>query len=143
MSIEYNGLLAVRGFEKAVYQETAGLLLQAFNTHDEFMFGAITEESNYENLIKAQIHQAQFFTDKTSQTWFVDLDGFTDGVDGYLSTVSKNRRAQIRRSIHLYENEGSLQIDEAQILQEAQAFFDGLKVLHTNRWLSKGQLQYH
>ena len=139
MVIEYNGLLVARGCETAAYKKTIQFLLHEFNEHDEFMFGAVTEDTCFDSLFKMQINDAKLFIKESSQTWFVDLARIPDDIDEYLASMSKNRRAQIRRSIRLYENQGSLQINEAQNIEEAQSFFDGLKELHTKRWLSKGQ----
>lgn len=139
MVIEYNGMLAEKEHEEAVYKKTIQCLLYEFKEHNEFMFGAVTEDICSDSLFKMQVNDAKFFIKKSSQAWFVDLSRIPDNIDEYLASMSKNRRAQIRRSIRLYENQGSLQINEAQNIEEAQSFFDGLKVLHTQRWLSKGQ----
>lgn len=139
MVIEYNGVLAARGFEKVVYEETANFLLKEFKDYDEFMFSAIAEGASFDSLIKTQVNNAKFIVEQSSPSWFVDLACIPDDINGYLAGFSKNRRAQIRRSMQLYENQGALQIDEAQTIEQAQAYFDRLKVLHTHRWVSKGQ----
>jgi len=139
MVIEYNGLLAARGCENTVYLSVVRFLIREFNEQDEFVFSAVTEDTCFNHLLDIKLNDSKFIIKESSRAWFVDLAGIPDNVDEYLATLSKNRRAQIRRSIRLYEREGALQISEAQNIEEAQAFYDGLKALHTQRWLSKGQ----
>ena len=62
---------------------------------------------------------------------------FQAGLDGYLASLSKNRQAQIRRSLRLYEEQGSLSLCQAENIHQALDFFDGLRILHTERMQSK------
>jgi CelD/BcsL family acetyltransferase involved in cellulose biosynthesis len=74
-----------------------------------------------------------------SATQMVELGKFGQGVESYLATLSKNRRAQIRRALRLYQELAPLKLREAGSIEEALLFFDGLKTLHTERWRSKGR----
>ena len=139
MVIEYNGLLAARGHESAVYAEIVGHLLRDFKQYDEFHFGAIAEGPDLDNLQQAAGSHARLLINDESTAWQVDLKALEPGMDGFLATLSKNRRTQLRRSLRLYEEQGPLRLDEAQHMEQALDFFDGLKVLHTERRQLKGE----
>jgi CelD/BcsL family acetyltransferase involved in cellulose biosynthesis len=139
MVIEYNGLLAARGHEAAVYTETVRHLLQNYQQYDEFHFGAIAAGPDLDNLVHAAGTDAGFLINDESTAWQVDLDALDPGIDAFLATLSKNRRTQLRRSIRLYEVQGPLSLDEARDTEQALDFFDGLKVLHTERRQLKGE----
>ena len=141
MVIEYNGYLADKEHEQAVCTETNNYLLKTFHDTAEFFFGGVSEHE------KAKLSQAIGDAEQVnikvleqSLTFSVELDAFDPDVNAFLGTLSKNRRAQIRRSIQLYEdNSGALEIIEAQTVEEALIFFDGLKAFHTERWQNKGE----
>jgi CelD/BcsL family acetyltransferase involved in cellulose biosynthesis len=137
MVIEYNGLLAAPAHQAAVYRETVAHLLQTPSRCDEIFFSALSDHEVLQ-LAGALAEAGKFKTLEESTTWSVDLDRFDHGVDAYLATLSKNRRAQVRRSLSAYEERGPLRLDEASNVKEAMLFFDGLKALHTVRWKAKG-----
>lgn len=138
MVIEYNGMLAVSGHEKEVHIETARHLLQKYKQHDEFYFGAIADQSLIDSS-KELLKETNCFVNEESTAWYIELDHLSTGVDGYLSSLSRNRRGQIRRSIRAYDHDGSMQIEEACDLKQALHYFDQLKVLHAAYWNSKNQ----
>jgi len=139
MVIEYNGLLAARGHEAAVYTETLNYMLRVYRDYDEFYFGAIEDDSAIDNLLKPSFQGINSIVNEKSTSWSIDLNSISPDVTGFLSSLSKNRQGQIRRSIRLYELQAPVQIIEANNKEEAQIFFDRLKVLHTKRWQSKGK----
>jgi len=139
MVIEYNGLLAARGHESAVCAETVRHLLLNFKQYDEFHFGAIAEGPGLDGVQQAAGNHARFLVNDESTAWQVDLDVLDPGIDAFLATLSKNRRTQLRRSLRLYEEQGPLSLSEAQDTEQALAFFDELKVLHTQRRQLKGE----
>jgi len=138
MVIEYNGLLAQRGLEDSVYANTIGHLLQEYGQYDEFHFGAIGGDSSLGHLEKCAGGNVVCIINEESVSRQVDLSGFLPGLEAYLASLSKNRRGQISRSVRLYEEQGPIQLEEAQNTEEALSYFDGLKVLHTERWQSRG-----
>ena len=139
MVIEYNGLLAERGCEDAVYAETIRYLLRKHREMDEFYFGAVADSSIPERLDSIADERLDLIVNEESVSWQVDLSRLAPGLDDYLASLSKNRRGQIRRSFRLYEKFGPLELYEARDTEEAQQFFDGLKVLHTERWRLKNK----
>ncbi len=139
MVIEYNGLLAEKGSEQIVYKEAVHYLFQQFKDIDEFHFGALADGINLECLKRSRNDKVQFIVNEISPAWKVDLSAFSAGLDGYLTTLSKNRRGQIRRSVKLYEKQGVLQLEEARTTEEAFVYFKELEALHTKRWQAKGK----
>jgi len=138
MVIEYNGLLAAKGHEASVYAHTANYLLKTYRKYDEFNFGAIKCSGTADVLLNHPGRDIKTIVNKRATTWGVDLDGIPPGTDGFMSVLSKNRRAQIRRSIRIFEEQGPIQIVEAADTDEALLFLDRLKQLHTQRWRAKG-----
>jgi CelD/BcsL family acetyltransferase involved in cellulose biosynthesis len=139
MVIEYNGLLAARGHESAVYAETIRHLMHDFKRYDEFHFAALAEGPSLDHLLCAANDNAVLLVDDESTAWQVDLEALGPGVDAFVATLSKNRRTQLRRSIRLYEAQGPLSLVEARDTEQALEFFDGLKLLHTERRRLKGE----
>lgn len=139
MIIEYNGMLAAKGHEDAVTIETARFLLREYKQHDEFCFGAVTEELFSLGPEKQCIEGCNCVINEESTSWYVDLESFSTGVEGYLASLSRNRRGQIRRSIRVYEQDGSLQVEEAHSAEQALLYLDRLKILHSAYWQSKGE----
>lgn len=137
MVIEYNGLLAAKEHENAVYRETINYLLGEYREFDEFCFGAITENSDQFNPEKPVDEDVNCLVNEESTSWYVDLTSFPPGIDSFLASLSRNRRGQIRRSIRLYEQGGCLQVDEADNVEQALLYLDRLKTLHTNYWQSR------
>ena len=133
MVIEYNGLLAARGHESAVYAETVGHLLRDFKQYDEFHFGAITEAAA-RCLEKAVAGKLRFSISEQSVARQVDLRGLDAVSDSYLATLSRNARGQIRRALRLYEQREPLQVFEAVDVNQALEYFARLKALHTAYW---------
>jgi len=138
MVIEYNGLLAERGFEDDVYRAVINQLFQTVGAYDEFHFGAITEDVAY-SLEKVAAEKLKFSINEESVAWQVDLRRLDAGIDNYLATLSSNARVQIRRALNLYKQQAPLQVLEAEDVRQAQAWFDGLKELHTAQWQARGQ----
>ena len=142
MVIEFNGLLAERGHETAVYIETINYVFKTDKRCDELFLGAVDDRTRQALPVSWQPELSKHVRLKEceqSPSWAVDLDRIGAGIDAYLATLSKNRRAQIRRSFRLYGERSQPGLHEAGNLEEAMEFFEGLKVLHTRRWQSVGQ----
>ncbi|MDH5611251.1 MAG: GNAT family N-acetyltransferase [Gammaproteobacteria bacterium] len=140
MAIEYNGLLVDKMHRQAVYQQAIEHLLSTKYDVDEFFFSGLCEGEDVKLLKDSHVDdKISLNVLEISSAWSVDLDTFEPEISAFLETLSKNRRAQIRRSMQLYENQGGLQINEAQTMDDALVWFDELKKLHTNHWVNKGQ----
>ena len=139
MVIEYNGLLAEKGFEEMVYIEAMEHLSNNYSQVDEFFFGAITKKHGLRTLKKYAKDRFNFIVDEQSISWQVDLEEVPPVLDDFLTTLGKNSREQIRRSLRLYAESTPVTLIEATCVEEALSFFDGLKKFHTTRWISKGK----
>ncbi len=139
MVLEYNGLLVRCGHEVIVYRAAVQHLLAHYPARDEFHFGALAGADAYEPLQVAVADTARLLTNEVSSAWQVDLAGLPPGLEGCLAHLSKNRRSQVRRAVQLYQQDSPLILDEAADAGQAQAFLDGLKVLHTQRRQARGQ----
>jgi hypothetical protein len=141
MVIEYNGLLADPSHQNQVYEKTIDHLFRSDVHSDEIYFSGVGEGLARNSLFSVEQDAHPGYMVKLreeSMAWSVDLTKFEQGIDAYLATLSKNRRAQIRRAIGIYEQRMPLRLENARNTEEALAFFDGLKVLHTARWRDKG-----
>ncbi len=72
-------------------------------------------------------------------SWRVDLDAIRASGKAFADTLSANTRQQIRRSMRLYEKQGTLAATRARDVPEALAFLDGLKSLHQPYWTGRGE----
>ena len=139
MVIEYNGLLAERGHENAVYEEVIRYLLREYLDYDEFHFGAIVEDAGIRRLETEANTGVDIITNELSTAWQIDLSQLAPGLDAFLASLSNNRRSQIKRSIRAYEESGPICLFEAKNTDEALEFMEGLKALHAKRWESRGK----
>lgn len=139
MVIEYNGLLVARGHESKAYAQVIPFLMNNFPTVDEFYFGAMKSVDDIAKNVGQGEYAVKYICQQDSPTWLVKLDDLGGGVDAYLATLGKNRRLQIKRSLRLYNEVSTVQVEEAESVEQALNFFDGLKKLHTKRWHSIGK----
>ncbi len=139
MVIEYNGLLAARGHERAVYAETVRFLLEHHPGVDEFHFGAMADQPDLADLQQAIDQPCSLLIEDMSTAWQVNLGTLKPGLQAFIDTLSKKRRNQLRRSLRHYEESGPVSLVEAADSEQALAFFSGLKELHTRRRQRKGE----
>ncbi|MEM9169162.1 MAG: GNAT family N-acetyltransferase [Pseudomonadota bacterium] len=131
--VEENVLLCRAADEPPVWAALlAGLRGGTAPAWDEFV--ATNAPARLEPLVNdARVHRRAAGT-----AWIVDLaalrrDG-VDDLDSYVASLGKNTRAQLRRSIRLYEADGPLVYDVARTREEARAGFDALAALHEAKW---------
>jgi CelD/BcsL family acetyltransferase involved in cellulose biosynthesis len=142
MVIEFNGLLAERAHETAAYTEVINYVFQTDKRCDELFLGAIDERARRALPVPPLPELAKGISLKEreeSPAWALDLDRLGPGIETYLATLSKNRRAQIRRSFRFYAGHSQLRLHKAGNVREAIEFFEGMKILHARRWQSVGQ----
>jgi len=141
ITIEYNTLLAERGMEQAVWFAAMGALQgNDAPQWDELIVGGASDAD------AALLSQFGLKLHKRAETTsaYVDLaalraDGIDD-VDGYVATLGKSTRSQIRRSIKLYQARGKLALEAAGSLEEAKSFLAELGPHHEAKWNAVGQL---
>ena len=129
--IEYNDFLTDAKHSKAVTESGLNYLLSEYTEWDEFVLGAITET------------EANYFSELTGLTCIELWEAPTYGVNlrelrntgkDYLSFLSKNTRYQIRRSAKGYSQQGTVELERAEGVDEALNLFEQIAPLHIRRW---------
>ena len=138
MVIEYNGMLAAQDFEQVVYDETVKYLVDELKSYDEFIFGGISGDGVSPCIMNAIDSPFALDVLEESIAWQVEISSVHATIDQYLSSLSKNRRGQIKRSIRLYKEQGTLILHVAESFEEAMDYFKGLETLHSKRWQRQG-----
>ena len=141
MTMEYNGILTKPTHREAVYKEIFKFLLEADDVLDEiFLGGVVADTLPLDSLISlGKQGQTRLQILEESSTWAVNLREIGAGRDDFLTTLSRNRRTQLRRSLKLYEKNGPLSLEVAPGTDTALMFLDELKQLHTIRWQNAGK----
>lgn len=126
---EYNGVLVSQGREKEVYASVLSMLDRHL-VWNEAIAGVITPKVGH------YFTQFGLTCDVVSHSYSycVDLESIRESGRGYLDSLSRNSRHQIRRSIKLYNDIAPAQLVFAQNKQQAQGFFDKIAPLHRERW---------
>ena len=140
ITIEYNSLLAERGMEQAVWFAA----LKALNgpsapKWDEIIIGGATDaQAALFSQLGLTVHRR---AEATSA--YVDLAGLreqgVEDAEGYVATLGKSTRSQIRRSMKLYRKRGELELDVAGSLAEARDFLTELSPHHEAKWNAIGR----
>lgn len=131
--VEHNGLLLAR-------DAPPGLLVSALSHlvgqgHSLVLDGvdAAHQEAarGTGGLVRQRAHPAR-------SPW-IGLAAVRESAGGHLALISANARQQIRRSLRRYASAGPLSIERAGALEEAQAHFAAMRVLHQRTWTQRGQ----
>lgn len=129
--IEYNGILALEEHKQAVSKASIRYLFETPDSWDEIIVGAIAdcEASLLEqgsNLMRHDLWEAPCYG--------IDLKNIRENNGDYLSTLSRNTRYQIRRSIKLYSKRGEIIIESADSKEAALKYFQEIGPAHMVRW---------
>jgi CelD/BcsL family acetyltransferase involved in cellulose biosynthesis len=73
------------------------------------------------------------------QAPFVALDALDPGPEGYLASLSRNTRQQLRRSERSYAQSGPVQVQRARDAAEGLDYLDALAALHQAWWIARGK----
>ncbi len=137
ITIEYNNLLCHDTDEKEVWSDVYRFLSKKMTWQELLIYG--TTPHTEKKLVDIP-HSIQ--RKKEASSAYVDLKALRDNnvetVDGYLSTLGKSTRSQIRRSIRLYAEKGELTLDHAQNYDQAMEFIDELSYYHNAKWQARG-----
>lgn len=137
--VEHNGFLLKSGIEAEVLEACMRYLVSDQLDWDELFVSGIRADSPLFNRpFLDQLGLGQRVL-RISVSPYVDLEELRLSRLDYLSTVSSNRRAQIRRSVRKYERRGPVELRVAATPDEAHQVFDRLKELHQAHWTAKGQ----
>jgi CelD/BcsL family acetyltransferase involved in cellulose biosynthesis len=139
LTVEHNGLLVERASRDVVMAEAMRGLASLGLAWDELFLGGIAGEDVQPYLLGAQRCGIVPLVKVRKPYHFVDCAAVRESGRDYLDALSSNTRYQIRRAMRSYLERGALQVQVAQTLDEAQACFSKLSVLHQQYWLSRGQ----
>lgn len=139
ITIEYNSLLCARQMEEqawsALLQHLKSLSSPTWN--EIVILGTTTK-------IEKITHKSMPRSYRKAETgsYLIDLStlrrqGIQDH-DGYLATLSKNTRNQIRRSLNLYKEQGPVTLERAQTIEQAHNFLEQLHQWHEAKWQERG-----
>ncbi|NVK54887.1 MAG: GNAT family N-acetyltransferase [Alteromonadaceae bacterium] len=126
--VEYNDFLL---HEKHAQQARLALVEHCVNhlAWDEFIVGASIKKA----LSVYSLFELQSDTKWYSHTYQTNLAKFSNGKD-YLSSLSRNTRYQINRSIREYQKYGTLEVSIAESADEALRWFVEAAPHHITRW---------
>lgn len=71
--------------------------------------------------------------ERTEYGYRAPLSNFTT-LEAWMSSLSRNSRQQLRRSMRAYERTGALSVDVARDTQSALTFFAQMRALHISSW---------
>lgn len=128
--IEYNDFLIADSHRQYVYPLLVETLKNKFEW-DEFLLG-VSSEDKVEQFTKTS--GLSLLKRWESQSHGIDLTHLRAQYPDYLSSLSKNKRSQIRRSLKHYEKQGSLSITHAKTLEQGLCFFNEINPIHKKRW---------
>ena len=134
LTIEYNGLLAERGFEQRAAQACVEFLLSRGDWDEWFLDGL--QDSGLSDRVPAR--GVRWVLSRQAKCYTVDLEGLRRSGGEYLGLLGSSARHNIRRSVREYEKFGPLVLENATTPEQASAFLAGLQQLHQAYWQTKG-----
>jgi CelD/BcsL family acetyltransferase involved in cellulose biosynthesis len=134
VTVEYNDVLALRGYEDVVRRAMLDALIQS----SSISWSSLTVRSCQPAMAEAiealtARHKLLVRSTAESPAAAADLD-VARKKNTFLSGLSSNTRQQINRSIRIYEERGPLQLDRAVDVKTALDFMRSMGELHKARW---------
>lgn len=105
---------------------------------DEFFVSGVTADSFLGRCLEGDIRPYRLQTLATKASPFVDLGRVRDAGGDYLSLLSANTRAQVRRAYRAYQERGQIKVFIAKNLSEAVEIFEEMVKLHQYSWQARG-----
>ena len=139
--IEYNGILTEFGTKPELISDCFNAVL-AHNTTDarRGMLGRRLVVSGIDTSQLSACEAVGAVTRRRDRTVpILDLTMLRRDGRGHLDALSANTRAQLRRSLRLYERAGPLRIAQAEQAAQAHAYLDALAELHQVSWRIRGE----
>jgi CelD/BcsL family acetyltransferase involved in cellulose biosynthesis len=139
--IEHNGILVDRTLGAAAIERCLDFLIgtrivgTTSAAWDEIYLGGVA--ADYAEHLERHGLSVRIAARKPSS--MIDFTALRERRGNYIDELSANTRYQIRRAMRLYEKRGPLRLDVAMDTAQALAFLDDLKVLHQQRWESRGK----
>ena len=138
LTVEHNGFLVENGLSAAVIHEGISGLVKLRLPWDELVLSGVVKNGLAAYLDGAQRAQLGALVTIEKPYHFVDCDMVRRAGGDYLAALSRNTRYQVRRAMRSYEEQGELGFQVADTLEQAEHYFDNLRQLHQQYWISKG-----
>jgi CelD/BcsL family acetyltransferase involved in cellulose biosynthesis len=134
LTIEHNGLLSREPIDPAVWQALLEWFESGAAEADELSISGVTHD-----LTAGFDRPVLMPSDRQTLAYRVDLASIRDAGGSVGSILSANSRQQLSRSMRAFSAMGVLKLEAATHIDEALAFFEGLKRLHIRSWTRRGQ----
>jgi len=128
---EYNGFLYDSEHRSQSIKAGLNFLQSSFPAWDELVIGAITKSEAGFIEMHSGLERHDLWQ---SATFGVNLKQLAEKQTDYLSSLSRNTRYQIRRSIKRYEKQGGLTLSYASSCSQALEYLNEVAPFHLNRW---------
>ena len=136
MGCEHNDVLALAEYRDQVLDDLVRVFRE-INADELALVGV--REKLFEEL--ASRWPGSDWNGRRSESPYVSLSRIREAGRPYLSELSSNTRAQIRRSIRRYQERfGEPSVEVASSAGQAVAWFSEMVTLHEERWRAMGQL---
>jgi len=134
--IEYNSFLIEEGFAQAASVALLDLVASPHFNEDKNWSWVEFRISGADPIIMSAIRESRqpYRISIESKCPWVDLKKILPDLEGYISFLSSNTRAQIRRSIRLIERGGPVAITSASSPSEAKSYLEELQFHHQAAW---------
>lgn len=137
--IEYNNILHNTEYRNDIYFSFIDFLANSAIKFDEVKLNTTDTENIPDIKIICDNFNLHFTEEENSKAYYTDLTRFQSKPDQYLSSLSKNKREQIKRSLKYLEQFGDGLVKFAETKNEAINYFENMEILHQNYWTKKGQ----
>jgi len=137
LTIEYNSILQDSSLHSSPSEHFTFINTLKW---DEFRIpGATSDLVNQLHLLDNPDTNLYFLLERSTHSFFVELQKIRDANMNYLGLLSSNKRSQIKRSIKQYELEGQILVREAETTEEALSMLEELASLHQKEWATRGE----
>jgi CelD/BcsL family acetyltransferase involved in cellulose biosynthesis len=129
ITIEHNGFASSGIRTEELWAALQDWVAVGASSVDEFILEAVDPEQLVGGDRLPTIERSEY-------GYRAPLANFTT-LDAWMSSLSRNSRQQLRRSIRAYERKGALSIDVARDAQSALTFFAHMRALHISSWMRR------
>jgi CelD/BcsL family acetyltransferase involved in cellulose biosynthesis len=139
LTVEHNGFLIDGALSTATLREGLSGLVKLRAAWDELFVSGIVRATVEDYAESARHANLRTSIALEKPYHFVNCDMIRQTGSDYLALLGRNTRSQLRRALRGYEERGVLSFHVADTLEKARDFFDKLRELHQQYWVSKGQ----
>lgn len=142
MVIEYNGLLVRKGYEERAWEAFIQKLLE-LPKWEEVHLNALSAPvaAQVKTVLDRFSHSFTYNQAAVHDIYLADFSQYQNWIDVEKKLLSKNKRAQINRSIRAFESKynGVMVCQLATNEEQALRYFSSLEKSHTTYWVGKGK----